>query len=87
MCLMLSGRRSLATKLRGMVKEKAETEYGENPDFYDGFFVPERARWMYLQDKLGDAIYRCINNATYMLFIRSQITLHLFGILLDAAKR
>lgn len=33
------------------------------------------------------AIYRCINNATYMSFIRSQITLHLFGILLDAAKR
>jgi type I restriction enzyme M protein len=40
---------------QGMVKEKAETEYGENPDFYDGFFVPERARWIYLQDKLGDA--------------------------------
>src|SRR4029077_15167713 len=32
-------------------------------------------------------IYRCINNATYMSFIRSQIPLHLFGILLDAAKR
>ncbi len=40
---------------QGMVKEKTETEYGENPDFYDGFFVPERARWGYLQDKLGDA--------------------------------
>jgi type I restriction enzyme M protein len=40
---------------QGMVREKAETEYGENPDFYDGFFVPERARWIYLQDKLGDA--------------------------------
>ena len=40
---------------QGMVKEKAETEYGENPDFYDEFFVPERARWSYLQDKLGDA--------------------------------
>lgn len=40
-------------------------------------------------DKLieGATIYRCINNATYMSFIRSQITLHLFGILLDAAKR
>lgn len=35
----------------------------------------------------ANAIYRCINNATYMSFIRSQITLHLFGILLDAAKR
>ena len=26
-----------------------------NPDYYDGFFVPERARWNYLQDKLNDA--------------------------------
>ena len=40
---------------QGMVKEKAETEYGENPDFYDEFFVPERARWSYLQEKLSDA--------------------------------
>jgi type I restriction-modification system DNA methylase subunit len=38
-----------------MVKEKAETKYEENPDFYDEFFVPERARWSYLQEKLGDA--------------------------------
>ena len=29
--------------------------YGENPDYYDGFFVPERARWAYLQSKLNDA--------------------------------
>jgi len=40
---------------QGMAKEKAETEYGENPDFYDEFFVPERARWSYLQEKLADA--------------------------------
>jgi type I restriction enzyme M protein len=40
---------------QGMVKDAAETQYGENPDFYDGFFVPERARWDYLQIKLGDA--------------------------------
>lgn len=40
---------------QGVVKEKAEAEYGENPDYYDGFFVPERARWSYLQDKLSDA--------------------------------
>jgi type I restriction enzyme M protein len=40
---------------RGMIKEVAETQYGENPDFYEGFFVPERARWDYLQSKLGDA--------------------------------
>jgi len=39
---------------QGMTKEKAEG-YGEDPDYYDGFFVPERVRWMYLQDKLGDA--------------------------------
>lgn len=44
-----------AKVVQGMVKEKAETEYGENPDFYDEFFVPERARWGYLQDKLSDA--------------------------------
>ncbi len=44
-----------AKVVQGMVKEKAETEYGENPDFYDEFFVPERARWAYLQDKLSDA--------------------------------
>ena len=39
----------------GMVKEAAETQYGENPDFYESFFVPERARWSYLQEKLNDA--------------------------------
>ena len=33
---------------QGMIKEVAETQYGENADFYDGFFVPERARWSYL---------------------------------------
>jgi type I restriction enzyme M protein len=40
---------------QGMFREVAETQYGENPDFYDGFFVPESARWSYLQTKLGDA--------------------------------
>jgi type I restriction enzyme M protein len=39
----------------GMVSEEAEEEYGEDPDFYDGFFVPQRARWSYLQSKLQDA--------------------------------
>jgi type I restriction enzyme M protein len=39
---------------QGMSKEKAEG-YGEDPDYYDEFFVPERARWSYLQEKLGDA--------------------------------
>lgn len=40
---------------QGMALNDANTQYGENPDFYDGFFVPERARWKYLQDKLADA--------------------------------
>jgi len=39
----------------GMAQEEAEEEYGEDPDFYDGFFVPQRARWSYLQSKLQDA--------------------------------
>jgi type I restriction-modification system DNA methylase subunit len=41
--------------LQGMELEEAQAQYGENPDYYDGFFVPERARWKYLQDKLNDA--------------------------------
>src|SRR6266702_7219908 len=40
---------------QGMIKEVAETQYGENADFYDGFFVPERARWIYLQSRINDA--------------------------------
>ena len=39
---------------QGMAQEKAEG-FDEDPDYYDGFFVPERARWAYLKDKLGDA--------------------------------
>jgi type I restriction enzyme M protein len=39
---------------QGMAKEKAEG-YGEDPDYYDGFFIPERARWAYLQERMGDA--------------------------------
>ena len=34
---------------------EAEAQYGENPDFYDSFFVPETAGWPYLQEKLNDA--------------------------------
>ena len=30
---------------QGMPAEQAHTDYGENPDYYDSFFVPERARW------------------------------------------
>ncbi len=40
---------------QGMKIEQAQAAYGENPDYYDGFFVPERARWVYLQDRLADA--------------------------------
>src|SRR5437660_8106802 len=38
----------------GMAHDEAATTYGENPDYYNGFFVPERARWKFLQDKLND---------------------------------
>jgi type I restriction enzyme M protein len=40
---------------QGMIKEVAETQYGENADFYDSFFVPERACWAYLQSRINDA--------------------------------
>ena len=40
---------------QGMSAEDAEQQYGENPDYYDSFFVPEIARWPYLQLKLSDA--------------------------------
>ncbi|EIC22383.1 type I restriction-modification system subunit M [Thiorhodovibrio frisius] len=40
---------------QGIVQDIAEERYGENPDYYDTFFVPERARWSYLQSKLNDA--------------------------------
>jgi type I restriction enzyme M protein len=40
---------------QGMALHQAEAAYGENPDYYDGFFVPEHARWAYLQEKLNDA--------------------------------
>ena len=34
---------------RGMAIKHKEAEYGDNPDYYDDFFVPEFARWPYLQ--------------------------------------
>ena len=40
---------------KGMSRGKAEEKYGEDPNYYDSFFVPERARWGYLESKLGDA--------------------------------
>jgi len=40
---------------QGMKRKEAEEQYGENPDFYDEFFVPETARWPYLVARLNDA--------------------------------
>jgi type I restriction enzyme M protein len=40
---------------QGMVQDVAQAQYGENPDFYEVFFVPERARWTFLQSRLNDA--------------------------------
>jgi type I restriction enzyme M protein len=40
---------------QGMVRQAAEAQYGEDPDFYDNFFVPERARWSYLIARLEKA--------------------------------
>lgn len=40
---------------QGTSPEEAASQYGENPDYYDSFFVPETARWTYLQEKLNDA--------------------------------
>lgn len=40
---------------QGVAMDEAETYYGENPDYYDEFFVPDTARWSYLQSKLSDA--------------------------------
>jgi len=39
----------------GMAREAVEQKYGENPDYYDGFFVPEHSRWAFLQEHLNDA--------------------------------
>lgn len=40
---------------QGVGVREAEAQYGENPDYYDDFFVPLRARWSHLQSKLNDA--------------------------------
>src|SRR5437660_4290703 len=40
---------------QGMARDEAENQYGENPDYYDSFFVPTHARWSYLQEMLNDA--------------------------------
>jgi type I restriction-modification system DNA methylase subunit len=40
---------------QGMVRQAAEAQYGEDPDFCDNFFVPERARWSHLTARLEKA--------------------------------
>lgn len=39
----------------GMSEADAAAQFGENPDYYDEFFVPPVARWPHLQDRLNDA--------------------------------
>lgn len=39
----------------GMMVAEAKAKYGDNPDYYDDFFVPEEARWANLQAALNDA--------------------------------
>jgi type I restriction enzyme M protein len=36
-------------------RERLPERNRDNPDYYNSFFVPERARWSYLQSKLSDA--------------------------------
>jgi type I restriction enzyme M protein len=38
-----------------MEVQVAQARYGENRDYYDDFFVSERARWSYLTGRLNDA--------------------------------
>ena len=40
---------------QGVKVREAKSQYGENPDYYDDFFVPLRTRWSYLQSRLNDA--------------------------------
>jgi len=45
----------VSKKIRGgMVQEVAEKQYGENSDYYDGFFVPPQARWEYLLGEINN---------------------------------
>src|SRR5262245_809218 len=36
-------------------RKKINPKHAENPDYYDDFFLPEKARWAYLQEHLNDA--------------------------------
>src|SRR5260370_15056393 len=37
----------------GLEVAEAAARYVANPDYYDDFFVPERAQWSYLQEHLN----------------------------------
>jgi len=39
----------------GMSEEEAAERFGENPDYYDEFFVPEESRWPHIESRLNDA--------------------------------
>lgn len=40
---------------RGMSEQEAAERFGENPDYYDEFFVPAQSRWPYIIERLNDA--------------------------------
>ena len=40
---------------RGMSEDEAAERFGENPDYYDEFFVPAQSRWPYIIERLNDA--------------------------------
>src|SRR5436305_6940946 len=40
---------------QGLTLAEAQKRFGENSDYYDEFFVPQRARWGHLEDRLNDA--------------------------------
>jgi type I restriction enzyme M protein len=39
----------------GTKAEQAVRDYGENPNYYEGFYVPTSARWGYLVKRINDA--------------------------------
>lgn len=48
--------RIVREKVRGGTPQvEAETRFGENPDYYDVFFVPPESRWPHIESRLNDA--------------------------------
>ena len=64
-------------------------EKAERYEWVVRVFAPNYARTLTAYERmlLSATIYHCINNATYVLLIRPQITSYLLGISLDTAKR